>query len=863
MVALRWAMLVVVFAIVAILLVPSSAGNRSAGGSMVSVTNATAAAESIGNAASTFAAHRSTAPASTALPAKAQAIEARMTSALDRLGVPANEQLLPNLGSAPPMKSGMIAPYYGTVPAPMGVADYGIQEVGGVNVPTLNFYQSISGRLSMNEISLNYPNSAGPDEYSIQLNTIASNITLFGNSSYQMWTQNVVYYYQSTHSLHLLDAIVNFTNSDFNFSANTVIAGNGFYAPGFGYFFPEGPALTVPEPFTIQFYNNLTVVDGDSAVYFNYSVSSPNGVQSGSYDLVIFNSQPPTGPPITSVQPLYEVNGYQLSGTGYIPLDAELILGGDGGGSTASIFDIDATMQLYLEAPGSSTYAPIPSAYSFGSETGESLEGIAEWASGGADPTVHLGPGPANEGPLWGVAGAPGFGYVTQTLHLQPTNAFVFGSEGSPFDPNTAAWGPVPTSGVAMYRLPPGTYSYDVLLSDHDPAKRTLTGSSSVSVYLPTDWSRGIYTPLWALNNGQLAAISLPGGLGTESRPYILDNNGRVQLNPLFGQFNAYIFWQFPAVFLSGTTDYVAVFDAPSFTVALTLSWELPYRSILPPTTQLTIYFYDTDHASLVDSEQIGGWWFYTDVGESEANVVLWNASNSLVGGNTFEDSSISMFTFGGTGNVIWGNTFTPYLPAVQYAASILFYGDPLALEEWESGDIIYNNAFATPQTAISPPYSIYSFNGVPAVYNDRWDTFPHPAWVPQDVNGWRLSGSILGLPYVAGNFWSNYGSPADPYGVFPYNNSGAIAYGGDYFPIVPYPLYTVVFGEVGLPAGTPWSVTLNGYTQTATGGFLVFEDPDGPYAFTVSSTSSYTPTPASGTVTVAGHNVFVVISWS
>jgi len=760
----------------------------------------------------------------------------------------------------------MITPAPATVPSPMGIADYGIEDVGGVNVPTQSFEQSVSGRVSMDRLSLNYPNSAGPDEYTAQLNTVATSVTLFGNSSYQMWTQNVIYYYEGTHTLHLADAIVNFTNVDFNFSANTVIEGNGYFDPGFGYFFPYGPTLNVPEPFTIQFYNNLSVVDGDSAVYFNYSVTSPNGVQGGSYDLVVFNSQPLTGPPITSVQPLYEISGYQLSGTGYIPLDVELILGGDGGGSTASIFNIDATMQLFLEALHSSTYIPIPAAYSYGSETGETVTGIAEWASGGPDPTVHLGPGPEDLGPLWGVVGAPAFGYVTQTVDVQPTNAFVFGSTGSPFDANTAAWGPVPTSGVAVYRLPPGTYSYDVLLSDHDPVTLTLAGSAMARVHLRSDYSQGVYTPLWAFDNAQLAAISLPGGRGTVGNPYILDNNGHAALNPLFGMFNDYIFWQFPAVFLSGTTAYVALYHAPSFTVQLSLAWETAYSYVpyLPPTTQLTIYLYATDHASIVDCSDIGGWWFFTDVSESEANLVLWNATNSLVAGNTFEDASISLFTFGGSGNVFWGNAFDTYLEtSAPYPPYILYYGVPLAMEEWESGDLIFNNAFSTPQTAISPSYNIYSFTGVAAAYTDSWDTVPHPAWFPQFVNGWMLAGSILGLPYVAGNYWSNYGTPADPYGVIPYNNGGAIEYGGDYYPVVPYPLYDVVFVEHGLPWGTSWSVTLGGYTQTTTGRTLSFEDPDGSYSFAVTSPSSFTPNPAVGTAMVTGHDVYVLIDWT
>ena len=856
--AVRGIVLVLVIAVAAIMLVPSPVAARTAGGP--GGAGGGASPSTMATTASTLA----TSSAVSAREAEAQSAEQRMTRALDNAGVPATEQLLPNLNSPVTVQNGQITPSPTTVPSPMGIADYGIQDEGGVNVATNTYYQSVEGSLTMNQISLAYLNSAGPDEYSIQLNTIASNVTLLGNAGYQMWTQNVVYYYQSTHSLHLLDAIVNFTSVDFNFTPTTVIAGNGYYYPGFGYFYPYGPELNVPEPFTINFYNNLTVVDGDSAVYFNYTIDSPNGFQSGSYDLVVFNSQPLTGPPITAVQPLYEIDGYQLSGTGYIPLDAELILGGDGGGSTASIFNIDATMRLFLESPGASTYHTIPAAYSFGSETGETVAGIAEWASGGKSPEVHLGPGPADLGPLWGVVGAPPLGHVTQTLHVSPANAFVFGSVGAPFDANTAAWGPVPPSGTATYELPPGTYSYDILLSDHAPVERTLSGNSAVTTSLRTDRALGVYTPLWAFGNAELAAISLPGGTGTESNPYILDTGGVGELNPLFGQFNDYVFPQFAGVFLVGTTDYVAVEHAPSFTVALSLSWELPYNTILPPTNQLPIWFYGTDHASLVNSADIGGWWYYADVGESEANVVLWNATDSLVGGNTFEDSAIALFTFGGGGNTIWGNVFETYEPpTAPIPAYLLNYGDPLALQEFESGDLIYNNAFATPQTAQSPDYSIYSFYGAYALWVDQWNVAPRPAFVAQYVNGWRLAGSILGLGYVAGNYWSNYGTLADPYGVLPYNNSGAIDFGGDYFPVVPYPLFTVSFFEIGLPHGTAWSVTLDGYTQTSTAAVITFVEPAGAYAFTVSTAGTETPHPASGTVTVHHHRAGVPVFFS
>jgi hypothetical protein len=75
--------------------------------------------------------------------------------------------------------------------------------------------------------------------------------------------------------------------------------------------------------------------------------------------------------------------------------------------------------------------------------------------------------------------------------------------------------------------------------------------------------------------------------------------------------------------------------------------------------------------------------------------------------------------------------------------------------------------------------------------------------------------------------------------------------------PLVHYP---IAFGEVGLPAGTNWSITLNGTTEVSPDSTLTFNEPNGTYNYTIhgipgyeidwipDSTSDWT-----GTVTVQG----------
>ncbi len=66
-------------------------------------------------------------------------------------------------------------------------------------------------------------------------------------------------------------------------------------------------------------------------------------------------------------------------------------------------------------------------------------------------------------------------------------------------------------------------------------------------------------------------------------------------------------------------------------------------------------------------------------------------------------------------------------------------------------------------------------------------------------------------------------------------------------------PSYNVTFSESGLTGGTMWSVTLGGSTLSSTTTTIVFSEQNGTYSFTVGSVTGYSPSPASGSVTVNG----------
>jgi len=80
----------------------------------------------------------------------------------------------------------------------------------------------------------------------------------------------------------------------------------------------------------------------------------------------------------------------------------------------------------------------------------------------------------------------------------------------------------------------------------------------------------------------------------------------------------------------------------------------------------------------------------------------------------------------------------------------------------------------------------------------------------------------------------------------------------------VPPPTYPVTFTETGLPSGANWSVLLDESLNGSTGTSVTFNDSNGTYNFTIGNVSAdrgfYIPTPMTGTVTVNGAGVAVVV---
>ncbi|MCI4372458.1 MAG: thermopsin [Thermoplasmata archaeon] len=411
-----------VFSIAAIMLIPAGSAAPAAAAAGAGPASAMVVAP-----ASLHTAPTAAAAAPTVAPTGAAAAESRILSALKSDNVPQKDVFLPNFGSHFSTRGNTVSPLYGVAPAPMGLGDFGVRDVNGTNVGTISYTSSVEGAVTLNSVNPIYVTSSDPDGFTMQLNTVLTHTDVLGTASYQYWIQNVPVYNPVLSTLSFEDNIWNFSSPTAGMQASTIFSGDGQVVPGV-FYYAIGPAYHVSTPFTVEVYNNASVVNDRPTVFFNYTVVAGGGMVSGSFDQVEFNSSatPPTSP---APSPTFQINGEFANPTNFLLNDAEIMLGGPGGGSTTTLMGIQGSMGLWTLPNGTSTYQAVPAGYDFGTDTGETSEGIAEYATTGSNPVAELNAGPSILYPLWGIVGAHQ-GAEKITVNLSPIIAFVFASRG-------------------------------------------------------------------------------------------------------------------------------------------------------------------------------------------------------------------------------------------------------------------------------------------------------------------------------------------------------------------------------------------------------------------------------------------------
>lgn len=736
--------------------------------------------------------------------------------------------------------------------APMGIGDYGLRTApNGSVLPYVLNTASLEGTMDVNATGIQplYILDSSPDAYSIQLNAVLTNVTLLGNSSYQFWTQSVALYFAQSHVLYLLSNVWNFSsdlltpNTISSHGPNGKLVGDVFYMSVVRF-------TGVTYPFNLTLFLNSTVLNASDAVNFAAVVSTGSATISDRFDYVVFNST--LGGVGVAGPAGYTANGFRYNPVGRTD-DFEFVLGGPGGGSQVNLFEAQATLSLRYWNVSTGAYQPVPSALSYGSDSGESASGAnIEWTNGSAGPYALVSTGPSILTGLWNASGSAGV--ATIQTQVAPTNAFVFlqPTTGT-FTTSEPEW--APTLRTASLSVSPGTYDATALLSFYAPFNATLADlrAGTVRSFAPAlvpSVATGVTTPLWVWNNSQFAAISASGS-GTPASPYMVDDQQSGPMAGVFGTMNDYTFPVFSGVFFVGTSASAELFDPGTFAT------RLPNPSpALPTTDDLPYTFYGASNVSVIGGKNISGWYTYDLLAGAPEfatfNMVFWNSSHNLIALNTFNTQSEGIYLYGGTANTIWNNTIRWGKAPGSGSVPLWPEGSSVGIQEGENGDLIFDNALYTATTASTPRLDMYT--GAHQNFTDTWNVTNSSLTTVRYAAGFPnipLYGSIVNTSYEGGNFWWDYGLPSNPYGRLPYNESGQIVQGGDYVPLVPH--FLVTFLATGHVGSGSWAVNLSAPDQGSQLGISVTNEVvfpylrDDAYTYLVEPPLGFYSAPASG----------------
>ncbi|HEY6237665.1 MAG TPA: thermopsin family protease [Thermoplasmata archaeon] len=280
--------------------------------------------------------------------------------------------------------------YYSSEPAPMGIADFGVTGAG----PGASAYQysstSFQGEAHVASMSVVIPGSAST------VTAFELNGVLFlqrDGVNYSYWIQNGLHLDASSDQFSIGGAYVwNFSSPTARLSvgelqgaAGSVLATDTYYfIPSCGASFP-GQCTQLSLPATLLGRILSSTNGGIPYVAYQYNIGSGWVT----YDNVSFPHMAGASDP-----------GFRVSGFAPTPIapslyyDIEWVWAGAGGGGRA--VDQGSDIDLHLGLWNGHNYQSVPTAWNFGSNTGETSSNVSDLpASGsGVGPSAHLASGP-------------------------------------------------------------------------------------------------------------------------------------------------------------------------------------------------------------------------------------------------------------------------------------------------------------------------------------------------------------------------------------------------------------------------------------------------------------------------------------
>jgi len=311
--------------------------------------------------------------------------------------------VFPPVHSSKPIKIGNtvnVYQYYSKEPAPMGVADFGINQTTNgstiVDIPYIVETSQWEGKVFLVSLSATSSNKNPSYHHSVsfQLNVVLN--YEYNNNTYALWVQDVATYNTQNNEIYFVDNIWNLTTST---ASVTGVSGNGkiykyqtttYYAYVASSSYP-GSCVYLTLPTTIYLLVNVTTnSQGQPVIYFWYN----DGYGWVKYDTVTVNAP-------KSSNTYFLVDGYNYTGDGLF-YDAELIMGGPGGGSGAQMNSGTLYFQLFYW--NGISFHEIMHAFNFGSNTAETVSNVVDQAyynSTIGEYDAELTPGSGSLGYLW------------------------------------------------------------------------------------------------------------------------------------------------------------------------------------------------------------------------------------------------------------------------------------------------------------------------------------------------------------------------------------------------------------------------------------------------------------------------------
>ncbi len=697
---------------------------------------------------------------------------------------------LPNFASVSGIRAGHITPGYSQSPAPMGIGFYGLYNKSGA-IGTQNYtFPDLAAHINLTQLQTMNLADGSPQGVTFQLNAVLNNVNLFGNSSYAMWTQNVIFYSARTHQISFDLNIWNFSSPTASWSSNAIYSSTGTINPYPGAYIVLGPTYNLSNSnLSINLYLNTSLVGGRQAVNFNYSltgVKGTPGVVSGTYDQAVFNSS-------TNAKPLhYFVSGTNMTPLGFIPYDAEIMVGGPGGGSTATIMNISGSMNLMYMNTTTNTFQNVPNAYDIGSETGETSVGVDVHYVGS---TAILTGGPSMVYGMWNETNSTFQTYKVTLNH--GTNSYLFvGQNATLASEGFWNWASVNYGKNFAYYLPKSTsYVWEGLSNNYNIANGSLNSTGYTYVNFTSNSTMGVYTPIIIDGNAQAAAVSARGA-GTVASPYTITADANAgMLNTIFGQLNDYAFPVFPGFLVYNTNVHINI---EQFTMGV------QYTGVggliagfygLPSTNGMNMWIYNSSNIE-VENGLFNSWYSFQQTGYFEGTLTTWNSTNLYIYNNSFAVMSMGAFSYNAPdvksnisyiNNTFYDNAVNLGIPLTSsYFSTLLSGSSPTGLMLFSNNTTLHGNMFSAENPIQSLDYNYYT--GLSANY----------------------SGDNLN-----GNYWWNYN------GVGPYTNFGGVSTGvADFMPmILPGANITLNVPSASTQAGVGvssfYTVTYNGLMIT------------------------------------------------